>query len=61
MSGTVSANSLIGELKRKRAISSFSGKLAPKEMLVDVAFLEREYHLDSLANEAQQIVENALL
>jgi phosphoglucomutase len=43
MSGTVSAKSLIGELKRKRAISSLAGKLAPKEMLVDVALLEREY------------------
>ena len=43
MSGTVSAKSLIGELKRKRAISPLAGKLAPKEMLVDVARLEREY------------------
>jgi phosphoglucomutase len=43
MSGTVSAKSLIGELKRKRAISPLAGKLAPKEMLVDVALLEREY------------------
>jgi hypothetical protein len=34
--------------------------MAPKEMLVDVALLEREYHLDSLVNDAQQIVENAL-
>jgi len=30
-------------------------------MLVDVALLEREFHLDSLVNEAQQIVENALV
>jgi phosphoglucomutase len=43
MSGTVSAKSVIGELKRKRAISPLAGKLAPKEMLVDVALLEREY------------------
>ena len=43
MSGTVRAKSLIGELKRKRAISPLAGKLAPKEMLVDVALLEREY------------------
>jgi phosphoglucomutase len=43
MSGTVSAKSLIGELKRKRAISTLAGKLAPEEMLVDVALLEREY------------------
>jgi phosphoglucomutase len=43
VSGTVSAKSLIGELKRKRAISPLAGKLAPKEMLVDVALLEREY------------------
>jgi len=43
MSGTVSAKSLIGELKRKRAISPLAGKLAPKEMLVDVALIEREY------------------
>jgi hypothetical protein len=61
MSGTVSAKSLIGELRRKRAISPFAGKLAPKEMLVDVALLGREYHLDSLVNEARQIVENTLL
>ena len=43
MSGTVSAKSLIGELEGKRAISPLAGKLAPKEMLVDVARLEREY------------------
>ncbi len=43
MSGTVSAKSLIGELKRKRAISPLAGKLARKGMLVDVALLEREY------------------
>ncbi len=43
MSGTLSAKSLIGELNRKRAISALAGKLAPKEMLVDVALLEREY------------------
>jgi len=43
MSGTVSAKSLIGELKRKRPISPLAGKLAPKEMLVDVVLLEREY------------------
>jgi phosphoglucomutase len=43
MSGTVSAKSLVGELKRNRAISPLAGKLAPKEMLVDVALLEREY------------------
>jgi phosphoglucomutase len=43
MSGTVSAKSLIDELKRKRPISPLAAKLAPKEMLVDVALLEREY------------------
>ena len=43
MSGTVSAKSLIGEPKRKGTISPLAGKLAPKEMLVDVALLEREY------------------
>jgi phosphoglucomutase len=43
MSGTVSAKSLIGELNRKRVISPLAGKLAPKERLVDVALLEREY------------------
>ena len=43
MSGTLSAKSLIGELNRKRAISALAGKLAPKEMLVDVALFEREY------------------
>jgi len=43
MSSTVSAKSLIGELKRKRPISPLAGKLAPKEMLVDVVRLEREY------------------
>jgi hypothetical protein len=43
MSGTVSAKSSIGELKRKRAISPLAGKLAPSEMLVDVVGLEREY------------------
>jgi phosphoglucomutase len=43
MSGTLSAKSLIGALNRKRAISALAGKLAPKEMLVDVTFLEREY------------------
>jgi len=32
MSGTVSAKSLIGELKRKRLISPLAGKLAPKKM-----------------------------
>ena len=75
MSGTVSAKSLIGELKRKRPISPLAGTMAPKEMLMGVALLEREYferrldtarpnqllHLDALANEAQQIVDNALL
>jgi phosphoglucomutase len=43
MSGTVSAKSLNGEPKRKRVTSLLAGKLAPKEMLVDVALLEREY------------------
>jgi phosphoglucomutase len=43
MSSTVSAKSLIGELKRKRTISPLAGKLAPKEMLVNVVRLEREY------------------
>jgi phosphoglucomutase len=43
MSGNVGAKSAVGELKRKRAISPLAGKLAPKEMLVDVALLEREY------------------
>jgi phosphoglucomutase len=43
MSGSLSAKSLVGELKEKKAISPLAGKLAPKEMLVDVARLEREY------------------
>ena len=43
MSGNVGAKSVIGELKRKRAISPLAAKVAPKEMLVDVALLEREY------------------
>jgi phosphoglucomutase len=43
MSGTVSGKSLIDELKKKKAISPLAGKLAPKEMLVDVVRLEREY------------------
>ena len=43
MSGTVSAKSSIGGPKKKRAISPLAGKLAPKEMLVDVVRLEREY------------------
>jgi hypothetical protein len=33
MSCTVSAESLVGELNNKRAISPLAGKLAPKEML----------------------------
>ena len=41
MSGTVSAKSLIGEPKKMR--SPLAGKLAPKEILVDVVRLEREY------------------
>jgi len=43
MSRTVSAESLFGQLNRKREISPLAGKLAPKEILVDVANLEREY------------------
>jgi phosphoglucomutase len=43
MSGTVSAKSLIGDLPGKRTVSPLAGKLAPKEMLVDVVRLEREY------------------
>jgi phosphoglucomutase len=43
MSGSVSAKSLIDELKKKRAISPLAGKLGPKDTLVDVAHLEREY------------------
>jgi phosphoglucomutase len=43
MSGSVSAKSLIHELERKGPISPLAGKLAPKEMLVDVARLEQEY------------------
>jgi phosphoglucomutase len=43
MSGNVGAKSVIGELKRKRVISPLAGKVAPKEMLVDVALLEQEY------------------
>jgi hypothetical protein len=43
MSGSVSAKSLIDDLKRKRTISPLAGKLAPREMLVDVVGLEREY------------------
>jgi phosphoglucomutase len=43
MSGSVSAKSLIDELKRKRTISPLAGKLAPKKMLMDVVGLEREY------------------
>ena len=42
MSGTISAKSLIGEPKEKRAISPLAGKLAPKEMLVDVDLLAVE-------------------
>ena len=43
MPGNVGAKSVIGGLKRKRAISPLAGKVAPKEMWVDVALLEREY------------------
>ena len=43
MSGSVSAKSLIDDLKRKRTIFPLAGKLAPREMLVDVVELEREY------------------
>jgi hypothetical protein len=43
MSGSVSAKSLIDDLKRKRTISPLAGKLAPREMLVDVLGLEREH------------------
>jgi phosphoglucomutase len=43
MSGAVSSKSVVGELKRKRELSPLAGKLAPKELLVDVAHLEREY------------------
>jgi hypothetical protein len=43
MSGSVSAKSLIDDLKRKRTIFPLAGKLAPREMLVDVVGLEREY------------------
>lgn len=43
MPGAVSAKSSTGELKGDRAISPLAGRPAPKEMLVDVARLEREY------------------
>jgi hypothetical protein len=43
MSGAVNAKSLIGELQIKRTISPLAGKLAPKEMLVEVVRLEQEY------------------
>lgn len=43
MSGTVSAVSSSGDVKGKRAISPLAGKQAPKELLLDVAALEREY------------------
>jgi len=43
MSGTLSAKFLVGESDRQKAISPLAGKPAPKELLVDVARLEREY------------------
>jgi hypothetical protein len=73
MPGAVGAKSSIGELKRQRAISHVAGRLAPKEMLVDVVRLEREYPerrpdaagvelgVDPLGGAAQRIVDNALL
>jgi phosphoglucomutase len=43
MSGSLSAKFLVSESDRQKAISPLAGKLAPKELLVDVARLEREY------------------
>jgi phosphoglucomutase len=43
MSGTVSAVSSKSDERGKRLISPLAGKLAPKELLVDVAALERGY------------------
>jgi phosphoglucomutase len=43
MSGTVSAASSRVDEEGRRAISPLAGKLAPKELLVDVAALERAY------------------
>jgi hypothetical protein len=43
MSGSASAKSLIGETEEKKGDLNIAGKLAPKDMLVDVALLEREY------------------
>ena len=43
MSSPVSAASSVAELKKKAAVSPLAGKPAPKDILVDVARLEREY------------------
>ena len=43
MSGTVSIRTVGSEAERKREISPLAGKPAPKELLVDVARLERDY------------------
>jgi len=43
MSSPVSAASSVAGLKKKAAVSPLAGKPAPKDILVDVARLEREY------------------
>jgi phosphoglucomutase len=43
MSSTVSVQSAPGDLKKQREISPLAGQPAPKEILVDVARLERDY------------------
>ena len=43
MSSPVSAASSVAEPKKKAAVSPLAGKPAPKDILVDVARLEREY------------------
>lgn len=43
MSRAVGAKSSTGELKRGMPVSPLAGKPAPKELLVDVAAIEREY------------------
>jgi phosphoglucomutase len=43
MSGTLGAKASIASRKNQSSISPLAGRLAPKEMLVDVSQLEREY------------------